>query len=263
MGQVSVDGVPLFFRDVGQGLPVLLLHGFPLTGDSFAPQLSDPKLTSKYRFIVPDHRGFGQSALGVGPTTMARIADDALAILDHLKIGEAVVGGVSMGGYAAMALLRADPSRAKALILIDTQATADDEAGKHRREETARAVLERGMDLLVETMVPKLLSPRADATLKDAVARLIKENRREGAAAALRGMGIRPDSREILGRFGGPTLVVIGEDDQITPLPKAEEMIALIKGSALARIPNAGHLPNQEAPSTFNGVLDAFLAGIR
>ena len=127
MGTVSVEGIPLFFRDVGQGLPVLLLHAFPLTGEAFRPQF-DSELSRRYRFIVPDHRGFGQSALGVGPTTMGRIAEDSLAILDHLKIDGAVVGGVSMGGYAAMALLRADPSRVKGLVLIDTQATADDDA---------------------------------------------------------------------------------------------------------------------------------------
>lgn len=263
MGTVSVDGVPLYFRDVGQGLPVLLLHAFPLTGDAFAAQLRDPALTSRYRLIVPDHRGFGQSALGVGPTTMGRIAEDALAILDHLKVREAVVGGVSMGGYAAMALLRADPSRVKALVLIDTQAGADDDAARNKREESARAVLENGMDLLVETMIPRLLSPSADASLKEEVTALIRANRREAAAAALRGMGMRPDSREILGRFGGPALVVVGEDDPITPLAKAEEMASLIKDAALARIPKAGHLPNQEAAATFNEALGTFLAGLR
>lgn len=263
MGTVSVDGVPLYFRDVGRGLPVLLLHGFPLTGDSFAPQLEDPQLTSRYRLIVPDHRGFGQSALGVGPTTMARIADDALAILDHLRVREAVVGGVSMGGYAAMALLRADASRVKALALIDTQATSDDEAGRQRREDTARAVLEKGMAVLVETMLPKLLAPGAAPELRAQVVGLIEATRREAAAAALRGMALRPDSREVLSRFGGPALVVVGEQDTITPPSKAEELAALIRSSTLVRIPEAGHLPNQERPALFNAALDRFLAALR
>src|SRR5262245_42983010 len=148
--RVEVDGVTISFHDVGSGPPVLLLHGFPLTSESARPQLE--ALGKKFRVIAPDHRGFGQSALGSGPTEMSRIARDALAVLDSLGIKRAVVGGVSMGGYAAMAMLREDAGRVAALMLIDTQATADDEAGKARRAETAKAVEARGAQALVDSM---------------------------------------------------------------------------------------------------------------
>src|SRR5688572_1801209 len=120
MPTLQHDGVTLHYRDEGQGRAVLLLHAFPLSSGSFWPQLE--VLSAKYRLIVPDHRGFGRSGTGKGPTEMSRIARDALAILDALKISRAIVGGVSMGGYAAMALTREDPGRVEGLVLADTQA---------------------------------------------------------------------------------------------------------------------------------------------
>src|SRR5258708_8108720 len=157
---VTNDGVRLYYLDHGQGMPVLLLHAFPLNADSFRAQIA--AFSGRYRFIVPDHRGFGRSALASGPTEMSRIARDALGLLDLLEIPRAVIGGVSMGGYATMALLRQDAARAQALVLVDTQARADDEAGKLRREETARAVLENGVKVLVESTLPRLLAPDGD-----------------------------------------------------------------------------------------------------
>src|SRR5262249_42088428 len=118
------DGVSLHYIDQGKGSPILLLHAFPLSSIGFRPQLKT--LAGKYRLIVPDQRGFGKSSLGTGPTEMSTLARDALALLDYLKISSAVIGGVSMGGYAAMALLRLDPARVKALLLVDTRATEDD-----------------------------------------------------------------------------------------------------------------------------------------
>src|SRR5687768_9548725 len=127
MPTLNREGVSLHYRVEGAGPPVLLLHAFPVHGELFAPQWE--ALRSRYQFIVPDHRGFGQSTVGKGrgPTEMSTLAHDALAILDALRIPSVVIAGVSMGGYAAMALLREDAGRAKALVLIDTQVTADDE----------------------------------------------------------------------------------------------------------------------------------------
>src|SRR4051794_26973064 len=115
-------GVGLHYVDVGAGLPVLLLHAFPLSGEAFEPQVR--ALSSRYRFIVPDHRGFGRSGPASGVTGMSTLAQDALALLDHLGVPAAVVGGVSMGGYAALALVREDAGRVRGLVLADTQATA-------------------------------------------------------------------------------------------------------------------------------------------
>jgi pimeloyl-ACP methyl ester carboxylesterase len=255
---ITDDGVRLYYLDEGQGPAVLLLHAFPLNADSFRPQIA--ALSGRYRFIVPDHRGFGRSALGAGPTEMSRLARDALGILDLLKIPRAIIGGVSMGAYATMALLRQDAGRAQALVLADTQAGADDEAGKLRREETARAVMEKGIDVLVESMMPRIVAPEAVPTVRAEVAAMIRSNKPEGAAAALRGMALRTDSKDVLSRFAGPALVVVGDQDTLTPPARAREMKELLPSAELSIISGAGHLSNLEKPDAFNQALDSFLS---
>jgi pimeloyl-ACP methyl ester carboxylesterase len=260
MPSLTVDGVPLHYRDEGRGLPVLLFHAFPITSGAFSPQVA--ALKDRYRFLLPDVRGFGGSRLGEGPTEMSRIARDGLAILDALGLDTAVVGGVSMGGYAAMALLREDASRVRALVLIDTQATADDDAGRARRETQAQDALARGVQSVLENNLPKLIASPVDSPVGREVAELMRQGTPEGIAAALRGMGLRHDSKDMLARYAGPSLVVVGEQDHVTPLEKARQMADLVTGAQLEVIPGAGHLPNQENPEAFNRVLDAFLARI-
>ncbi len=256
------DGVSLHCLDEGQGPPVLLLHAFPLNAESFRPQLD--ALSPRYRLLVPDHRGFGRSGLAPGQevTEMSRIARDGLALLDHLRIPAAVIGGVSMGGYATMALLRHDPGRVQGLLLADTRATEDDAAGKKRREELARATLERGSQVLVEAFLPLLLSANASPSLRQQVAEMIAKNSPLGAAAALRGMAVRGDSLDILARYGGPALILVGENDALTPQEKSSEMLNLLSGGRLIVIPRAGHLSNLEAPDAFNQSLADFLSGL-
>ena len=257
---MTVDGVALHYRDVGQGLPVLLLHAFPLHGAAFDRQMA--ALSGRYRFIVPDHRGFGQSRPGEGPTEPSRIAKDALALLDALKLDSAVVGGVSMGGYAAMALLREDAGRVRGLVLVDTQATADDEAGRARREASAKEALDKGVEPLVQMLLPKLVAAGPDSPVGREVAAMMREASPQAVAAAQRGMALRADSKDILARYAGPALVVVGEHDTVTPLEKAKQLADLVSGAKLEVIPGAAHLPNQEQPERFNAVLDGFLASL-
>jgi pimeloyl-ACP methyl ester carboxylesterase len=229
-----------------------------LSGQSFAEVVK--RLSSKYRFIIPDMRGFGKSGIGPSPSTMETLAQDALAILDELGIARAVVGGVSMGGYAAMALLREDASRAQALVLVDTHPNPDDDAGRAKREENAQIVLKSGMEALAEIMVPKLLGPNASPALRQEVRSLILSNPPEGAAAALRGMALRPSRKELLARFAGPALVVVGEHDPLVSSQVAKDMAGLLANGRLLQIPGAGHLAHQEAPDVFCSALDTFLS---
>jgi len=235
---------------------VVLLHAFPLTGEMFEPQWT--ALGGRARLIVPDLRGFGGSGTGAGPSEMGAMADDVLALMDHLAIDAAVVGGVSMGGYAALALLRNDPSRVRALVLADTQTSADDAPARERRETTAREVLATGPTALLPS-VDRLLGPSASPALRARVSAWIGGGSPEGFAAAQRGMALRPDARDILARFGGPVLVLVGADDVLTPPAKARAMAVLVPGAELVEIPAAGHLANLEAPADFNAALVRFL----
>lgn len=261
MPTLSVDGFPLHYVDEGRGLPVVLLHAFPLHAEMFRPQVR--ALSGRYRFLLPDVRGFGGSGAPTGPTDMARIARDVIALLEHLGVDRAVVGGVSMGGYAAMAVLREDAGRVAGLVLVDTQALADDDAGKARREETARQVEREGVEPVVRALLPRLLAPEAPEALRREVEQMIREASPSAVAAASRGLGARPDSRDMLARYGGPALVVVGEHDVVTPPEKARQMQELIAGAQLVQVPRAGHLSNLENPEAFNAALDGFLAGIQ
>jgi pimeloyl-ACP methyl ester carboxylesterase len=257
----STGGATIHYRDEGRGLPLLLLHAFPLSSKTYDPQIA--ALSSKYRIIAPDHRGFGKSTPpGVGATEMKQIALDAIALLDHLEIPHAVVGGVSMGGYATMAFLRESPARARGIILIDTQMGADDEAGKAKREELAKATETRGLDPVVEAFLPRLLSPNATAAMKAAVEAEMRANTPAGVAAGLRGLALRPDSSEVLKNHSGRALVIVGEADPITTPEKAQQMVDVLSRAQLLKIPNAGHLANVEAPEKVNAAIDGFLAEI-
>nr|WP_095983279.1 alpha/beta fold hydrolase [Melittangium boletus] len=260
MHTLTLNGVPLPYRDEGHGPPVLLFHAFPLHGEAFMKQVK--ALSDRYRFILPDVRGLGRGAPPSGPTEMALIARDALALLDALNVESVVVGGVSMGGYASMALLREDPGRVRGLVLVDTQATADDEAGRARREASAQEALREGPEAFVRTMLPRLVAAGPESDVGQEVAALIRAASPEGLAAAQRGMALRPDSKDILARYAGPALIVVGEKDAITPVDKARQMADLISGARLEIIPDAAHLPNQEQPDAFNAVLDRFLSGL-
>lgn len=257
---VTISGRALHYEERGEGTPFVLLHGFPFSSESFWPQLDSPP--GGFRLLVPDHRGFGKSAPGDGVTTMEAMADDALALLDALSIPQAIIGGVSMGGYVAIALTRRDPGRVKALVLIDTQSSADDDAGKARREAVAQEVEAKGLGPLAETMLPKLLAPDAPADVKTRVDQMMRAQSPAATAAASRGMALRTDGRDILSRFGGPCLVVVGELDAITPVEKAKAMAALMPQATVSVIPGAGHLPNLERPDEFHKAVGAFLEGL-
>lgn len=256
MPQLDLNGTTLHHLECGQGEPLVLLHAYPLRAECFAPQLD--ALSDRFRVIVPDLRGFGGSAAGEAPPSMVLFAQDVLALLDALGIAAVTVGGVSLGGYVSLALLREDPSRVKGLVLIDTQAVADDAAAKAGREVAARAALEEGIDAVVAAMLPKLLSPSAPAPLRFEVEAMIRQNRPAACAATLRAMAERPDGRELLSRFGGPALVLHGEEDVAVPLARAEQMADLLS-IPVTRIPNAGHLPQLENPTAVNAALRGFL----
>lgn len=258
---VSLEGRKLFYREAGAGRPVLLLHGFPFTHESFWPQLDAPP--AGLRLLAPDHRGFGQSEPGPGPSTMEALASDALALLDALGLARATVGGVSMGGYVSLALARLAPERVEALLLLDTQASADDDAGRQRREAAARDAETGGMAPIARAMLPRLFAPGAPADPVARIDRIMRENSSAATAAASRGMGERADTMAVLRGLAVPCLVVVGELDAITPPEKARAMAEAAQGARLEVIAGAGHLAHLERPEQVNAILAEFLLGSR
>jgi pimeloyl-ACP methyl ester carboxylesterase len=261
MPTVPVNGCDLHYLDVGHGpSAVVLLHAFPLHGGMWATQVE--ALARKHRVVVPDYRGLGKSTPAPAVSTMDLLAGDVRALLAHLRIERAAVAGLSMGGYLAFELWRQAPGLFRGLALCDTKAGADTAEGAAGRETFARGALEHGLSWVADGMVPKLLRPSPDPAVVKQVRALVGGGTPAGVAAAQRGMARRPDSTPTLATIKVPTLVVVGEEDGLTPPAEAEKLAAGVKGARLVRLPGAGHLPCLESPAAFTAALEEFVGGL-
>jgi pimeloyl-ACP methyl ester carboxylesterase len=195
---------------------------------------------------------------------MDEMADDVVELLDRLEMaGPVVLGGLSMGGYVALSLVLRYPERVRGLILMDSRAAADTPEAAKVREETARSVLrEQSARSMLETMVPRLFGKTTLEKHPQRVEPLLTVMERmspQGVAGALRGMAVRPDRRGDLARISVPTLVMVGEDDVISPVPEARGIAAAIPRARLVIIPSAGHLAPYENPAAANEAITGFL----
>jgi 3-oxoadipate enol-lactonase len=252
----------LAFTDEGPGPAVVLLHGFPLGRGMWKEQISG--IGSIYRVIAPDLRGHGDSPAPEGDYTIDEMADDVIELLDTLGLDLPVVlGGLSMGGYVALSMVTRYPERVRALILMDTRAAADSPEAAAKREELARAVLAAGHPgPAVEAMIPRLFAritleerPERVAPMRE----LMERNTARGVVGALRAMASRPDRRADLGSIRVPTLVMVGEEDVVTPPAEAQSLADGISGAGLEVIPDAGHLAPYENHAVANAVILRFL----
>ncbi|HEX2092218.1 MAG TPA: alpha/beta fold hydrolase [Longimicrobiaceae bacterium] len=258
--EAVVGGVTLYYRLHGEGEPVLFVHGFPLSGEMWMPAVE--RLGGGFRCIVPDLRGHGASGV-TAEASMEQYAEDLAGVLD--AAGErrpVVLVGMSMGGYIAFEFLRRFPERARALALVDTRAQPDTEEGARVRYETAGRALREGSRVVAEGMVGKLFAPGAPEELRARWLGIMSATPPEGAAAALRAMARRPDSRDTLRGFVGPVLVVVGEEDAITPVEEARGMAEVAPGGRVEVVPGAGHMAPVEQPDTVAAVLCRFLREI-
>lgn len=243
--------------EAGAGWPVILVHGFPLDAEIWRPQLA--AVPQGWRYIAPDLRGFGAGPPADGAASMDGYAADLEAFMDALALESAVIGGLSMGGYATFALQRRAAARITALILADTRAQADTPAGRDARAQMRAMLAEKGTAGVAAQMLPKLFSADASTEAIDAVRQMIESQRAEGVHAAIGAMMDRPDSTRDLDRIACATLVVVGEADAITPVADSEAMQRAIPRSTLTVIPGAGHLANVEQPEAFSRALEDFL----
>ncbi|HZV82192.1 MAG TPA: alpha/beta fold hydrolase [Geobacteraceae bacterium] len=258
-----INGISLAYDDCGTGLPLLLIHGFPLSRRIWAPQLEE--LQGTFRIIAPDLRGFGESDVPEGPYSMDIFADDMIGLLDHLGIDRAAVCGMSMGGYILLNMLDRYPQRVRAACFMVTRGGADDVAGKERRLFLAREVLAKGPQVVTDAFSKILFSSRAgdeEADLIGEVSRIMAQTSTQGLAGGLLAMRERPDYTSRLADFRIPSLVIGAELDQAIPPAESRLLAERLPDARLVLVPDAGHMAGMENPAVVNRELHRFLTAI-
>jgi 3-oxoadipate enol-lactonase len=239
---------------------LLLLHAFPLNARMWEGQLGLAE--TGWRVIAPQLRGVDGGAGDPPAASVDDYAGDVIDLLDALHVTQAVVGGLSMGGYVAFALLRLAARYVQGLILADTRSQADTPEGVAGRTRLLQLVQDRGPSAVADEMIPKLLGETTRKTRPAVEARvrsLALASSTDAIAGAIRALMTRPDATPLLSTIHVPTLILVGDEDTLTPPAAAEAMHRAIAGAELVRIPQAGHLSNLERPELFTAALAGFL----
>ena len=261
--RLTVNGVSLAVEVRGEGPAVLFVHGYPLNRTLWQHQVG--ALTG-FRRIAPDLRGLGLSDAPDLGYSMATYADDLAALLDALHADQVVICGLSMGGYVALEFARRYRSRLRGLVLMSTRAEADSPEARKAREAAMQVARERGADAIAAQMITKLFAPGAAGAMPQVVDRIremMEASPVKGIVGALSAMRDRPDSTGTLSELEGlPTLVVIGDQDQVIPPAVGRAIAAAIPNAVLNVIPGAGHLPPVEQPIATTRVLAEFLQSL-
>lgn len=265
MPHLDFEGRKIDYTDHGgEGTPVVLIHAFPLDQQMWQPQVE--ALGKRFHLVAIDLLGFGESDAPQDRSaySVESYADQVKAVVDGLGVSKAVIAGLSMGGYVALAFMRRYRDFAAGLILADTRAEADPPEVLERRTAQQKQVSEEGIDNLVGALVGALLADSTIDKRPDVVERVksLMDNPAYGYIGALEAMKNRPDSTGSLAEIKVPTVILVGENDKLTPPELSRKMHEYIGGSRLAVIPDAGHLANLEAPEAFNGTVAEFLAEV-
>lgn len=258
--QVRSGDTEIHYQVLGSGPDVVLLHPFPAHHGVWMAAANG--LASRYRVLLPDLRGHGESGSGEGPATMEKHAADVLRVCTDAGVTKAVFAGNSIGGYILFEFWRKYRERMKALVLCDTRAQADTAEGRAARLKSVEEVERQGPEQFVEANLQKLLGEttrhnRPD--IVDAARAMMRKMKVAGIAAVQRGMAERPDSVGTLASIDVPTLVMVGEEDTVTPRSDAELMQRQIRGSQMVVVPKAGHYAPLEQPGAVLEVMREFL----
>jgi pimeloyl-ACP methyl ester carboxylesterase len=261
MKRIDLGDVWLNVEERGAGRPMLLVHGFPLDHTMWSEQID--ALSSQFRVMAPDLRGFGHSDKVSGVLSMDQLADDLAALLDKLGVTEPVIFcGLSMGGYVGWRFAAKYGQRLARLIQCDTRAAADSPEAAKTRLETAERVLREGSAVVAQSMKDRLFAPETIKNQPDIVAAMesvMLATSPETMAAALRGMAERPDSTALLPRIEIPALLVGGEHDPISPPDEMRKMAQAMPNARFVEVPQAGHMAPLESPATVNAAILEFL----
>lgn len=264
MPHVRVGGLRLHYREAGRGLPVVLLHGFPLSLDIWTDAAS--LLGDSVRLITPDLRGHGDSEAPPGAYSMDALAEDVVGLADALGLERFVLGGHSMGGYVAFRVAARCRERLVGLVLVATRAEADTEEGKARRRAAMEKIRREGGRAFIQEFVPNLLGETTRSQrpeLLHKLLRLASQVPDHVLVACLAGMMERPDSRELLKQLDLPALVVAGEQDAVVPVSSARAMAEALLRARLVVVAGSGHVPSVEAPEATAAALRAFFGELQ
>lgn len=255
-----IDGMTVGYTDQGNGTPLVFIHAFPLSKTMWQPQVE--ALEKAYRVITIDLGGHGESDIVPWNDSLDGYAKNIIRLLDYLEIAQAVFVGLSMGGYTIFSIYRHYGNRVKAMVLADTRAQADTEEEKAGRQSMAEVAFKDGGSAIADIMIPKLLAPSTIEQcpeMAEQVRQMILHTSTAGIVVDLVAMATRHDSTDLLPTITCPTLVIVGEDDQATPVAESEYMAQRIPEATFVTIPHAGHLSNFEQPVAFNQALKSFL----
>lgn len=244
------------YDDSGSGPAVIWLHAFPLDRRMWAGTVAALAASGR-RLITVDARGFGQSAPG-GGCSIAQLADDLAGLMDALDIPAATVGGLSMGGYVALAFARLHPRRLSRLILAATRAAADTPQALQARQQALALIAREGAAIYLDQSLPRLLAPAAAPSTLTEV-RALAETRAPSLVAGIEALRDRPDRTAELGAIRVPTLVISGALDQVVSPGEMRLMSQAIPGSRFVSLEGAGHLVNIESPAPFTQAVLEFL----
>nr|WP_320050805.1 alpha/beta hydrolase [uncultured Desulfuromonas sp.] len=263
--QAFINGVNLYYSESGDPAKpsVIFIHGFPFNHAIWAEQIK--ALGNEYHTIAYDFRGMGGSEVGDGQYTLEGHVDDLIALLDFLQIDQAVVVGLSMGGYIALRALERSPQRFLGVVLCDTRSEEDDNAGRIKRANAAKSVKENGSAAFADGFLLAVFSEDSinnNLPAVDLIRQIISQNAPLAIAGNLIAMAARTDTTASLQNIAVPTLILVGAEDKLTTPDDARHMQSRINGAELHVVPKAAHLSNLENPEFFNERLLAFLHGL-
>ena len=260
--KIEINGHRLNYREQGppDGLPVVFIHGFPFNHRTWDPQLK--ALPDNCRGVAYDVRGHGESDVGDGQYSVEFFVDDLLGLMDHLAIEQAVVCGLSMGGYIALRALELHPNRFQGLVLCDTRSTPDTDQVRVERARTVASVKANGVQPFAEGFVKAVFAPASFAAIPAVVQQvrdMITATDPLAIGGTLLALAARTDTTPALSRITLPALIMVGQYDALTPPADAEALLSRLPKAELHIIPGAGHLSNLENPTVFNEWLFSFL----
>jgi pimeloyl-ACP methyl ester carboxylesterase len=261
MATAIIGDITIGYDDEGTGDALVLVHGHPFDRSMWGPQV-ERFSRAEWRVIAPDLRGYGESTVVPGKTTLDVFARDIAGLLDRLGVERFVLGGLSMGGQIVLECHRLFAHRLRGLVLADTSAPADSEEMREWRRATAERLLREGMGPYAAEVLHKMVSRGAPPEVIMQVLGMMRGTDPEGAAAALRGRAERPDYVAMLAEVAVPALVVVGAADEFTPVADARQMSDAIPDAALVVVEGAAHMPNLERPADFDEALQTFLKAL-